>query len=975
MMLGQFLATYNSSDSYLVADSPRGLGRDLALPPLLACRSRVPYLTAFYVWMSAGNTKSKVHYDESDNCLCQIDGTKRAALWNAAQKMTMESERTWWRSAPDDGHVDARYLEWADVDVDDVGAPGFFEMPWWEATLHAGDCLFIPVGWYHHVRALPGRNLGYSLMWSRDDTAPSCESLLDAGAAPLRSPPLVAASSCSWTYEAPSELVTPPMPADPARLSRCEAAFGPPAPATLDAVSQGAMLVLAAPADLAAELEIMGERAARWHEPAVLAAAIERLLVPVSDGAAVGLGGGASHTTSADDDDPSLGWSSVLAVAATIAAVAAATGGAAASPLAAWRVAVAAPMRHLTTAPPCVPRPRTWRCVPVLRSGLGLLLAWDALLSVRGSPVAAEPIVALLATAEAAAGAALLACLPGAPVLALAGACINLAVCNRCQAAGMSGDTLLRWAALLAAVAPCPLGKLCAVLQVALLYAGAVWHKDVTAYLLEGHAARTVILTEQNDSRDSALWHAATALASSATLGPWVSRLAWLCQVAAAAAALGSVLCASLAAAALCGSRPPSHAVRRRARGAGLAGLRVINVRVLQPCLLAATAFQLGIACTLALAFMPWAVMLLHAAAVLASRELELELEAEIEREMQREMQRETQGETRVEQHGGQRARSGARAMAGKAEPPSDGGGPDEPQRPTGACVHVRASSALVLALMLCLWVADRVLPHGTARALEARVGMHQQWDLFSCRAEAPAVAGRVAVLVTTAEGAEAHAITGTSTGRMLTDRGAAADVFARPPAAAERAAPGPLGGYSSARWRLFWLRILISAPHSAAARAAAEMACAASCTAWREAGRRPEARPLRVRLFNVIYDLPRVHGAAPFVASLAGNWPRDGPRRRAPNVTFSPARAEWGDWPRATAAVKMAGAECGGCPAEPGAHEAAAVAVAAARAGRATHAAWISPPGESRAVDMPTGDVLIFEDDGGEAPAGAPRR
>ena len=56
---------------------------------------------------------------------------------------------------------------------------------------------------------------------------------------------------------------------------------------------------------------------------------------------------------------------------------------------------------------------------------------------------------------EAAAGAALLACLPGAPVLALAGACINLAVCNHCQAAAMAGDTLLRWAALLAAVAPC----------------------------------------------------------------------------------------------------------------------------------------------------------------------------------------------------------------------------------------------------------------------------------------------------------------------------------------------------------------------------------------------------------------------------------------------------------------------------------------------------------------------------------------
>jgi len=275
--------------------------------------------------------------------------------------------------------------------------------------------------------------------------------------------------------------------------------------------------------------------------------------------------------------------------------------------------------------------------------------------------------------------------------------------------------------------------------------------------------------------------------------------------------------------------------------------------------------------------------------------------------------------------------------------------------------VHVRASSALVLALMLCLWVAARVLPHGTARALEARVGMHQSWELFPCHAEAPAIAGRVAVLVTTAARAEAHAITG----RVLTDRGAAADVFARPPAAAERAAPGPLGGYSSTRWRMFWLRILTAAPHSAAAQAAAEMACAASCTAWREAGRRPEGRPLRVRLFNVIYDLPRVHGAAPVVASLAGDWPRGGTRRRAPNVTFSPARAEWGDWPRATAAVEMAGAECGGCPAEPGAHEAAAVAVAAGRASRAAYAAMLSSAGVGHAVDMPTGDVLVFEHDG----------
>ena len=35
------------------------------------------------------------------------------------------------------------------------------------AELDAGDCLFIPTGWYHHVRSSDRRNLALSVAWAR----------------------------------------------------------------------------------------------------------------------------------------------------------------------------------------------------------------------------------------------------------------------------------------------------------------------------------------------------------------------------------------------------------------------------------------------------------------------------------------------------------------------------------------------------------------------------------------------------------------------------------------------------------------------------------------------------------------------------------------------------------------------------------------------------------------------------------------
>lgn len=217
--LQEWLSFYNSTDAYMMAVNPDGLGDDLVLPPVLACADNFPYLTSFNVWMSSGDTKSVLHNDGLDNVHCQLDGVKRVALFDAINKSTIESGRCGWYVADDDAdEQEVGYGAFAKIDVDAVDPQtthGLFELPWWEATLTPGDCLFLPTGWYHHVWSQPGRNLAFNMWWVRNETSGPCE----PPAAPI------AASSCKWRYEDPIRMRvrrTPPDPHVPAeQLSAC----------------------------------------------------------------------------------------------------------------------------------------------------------------------------------------------------------------------------------------------------------------------------------------------------------------------------------------------------------------------------------------------------------------------------------------------------------------------------------------------------------------------------------------------------------------------------------------------------------------------------------------------------------------------------------------------------------------------------------------------------------------------------------
>ena len=198
MLLHEWLQIYNATDAYLVAGNDASLGKDLALPSMLACADQIPYLASYNVWMSSGGTKSVVHNDPMDNLFCQLDGTKHFALWDVVNKTTMESSTCGWYTADEDDDDEPAYGSWAKINVDAIDSdmtPGFFELPWWKVTVQKGDCLFIPTGWYHEVQAGEGRNIAFNMWWYRNEKAANatCETPSPGKA--------VAAADCSWRYE------------------------------------------------------------------------------------------------------------------------------------------------------------------------------------------------------------------------------------------------------------------------------------------------------------------------------------------------------------------------------------------------------------------------------------------------------------------------------------------------------------------------------------------------------------------------------------------------------------------------------------------------------------------------------------------------------------------------------------------------------------------------------------------------------
>ncbi|MEZ4384082.1 MAG: cupin-like domain-containing protein [Nannocystaceae bacterium] len=143
--IDRVLAAGPSNDLYAIAQNHnlrrpelRPLFADLRLPPGYFAEERLPGGAA--LWFGPAGTVTSLHHDTSNILFCQVLGRKRLRL-----------------AAPGDpALLGAARGVYSRIDPEDVGLAGPEDggPRLFDVELAAGEALFIPVGWWHHVRAL-----------------------------------------------------------------------------------------------------------------------------------------------------------------------------------------------------------------------------------------------------------------------------------------------------------------------------------------------------------------------------------------------------------------------------------------------------------------------------------------------------------------------------------------------------------------------------------------------------------------------------------------------------------------------------------------------------------------------------------------------------------------------------------------------------------------------------------------------------
>lgn len=204
MKLSQFLDAYTSSSLYSVAKTPAGLADEVFLLPFMNCGGFHKRLAETVTWISSGSTQSVIHSDSNQNVHCMFAGKKRWALWSPRTPLD-EKEHGWVQAEEEAAAFQNAYGAFAgriDVDAVDLDRfPGWTTFKWWNMTLDAGDCAFIPQAWFHYVEAPPLRSISVHV-WFRApkqfDQA-TCDKFDEHGMDP--SEYLVRIGDCTWGWE------------------------------------------------------------------------------------------------------------------------------------------------------------------------------------------------------------------------------------------------------------------------------------------------------------------------------------------------------------------------------------------------------------------------------------------------------------------------------------------------------------------------------------------------------------------------------------------------------------------------------------------------------------------------------------------------------------------------------------------------------------------------------------------------------
>jgi hypothetical protein len=135
-----------------VRSFPELLG-DTALPNSL----QVKPVTQSKLMVSASASITSLHYDPVETYLEQIEGTKRLLLFPPG--VANYYPHGWTTKAP----FVSRVVNASDPDL--AKYPRFGAAPRHEGLLHAGDVVYIPLGWWHEVHSLDPVNVSVNHRW------------------------------------------------------------------------------------------------------------------------------------------------------------------------------------------------------------------------------------------------------------------------------------------------------------------------------------------------------------------------------------------------------------------------------------------------------------------------------------------------------------------------------------------------------------------------------------------------------------------------------------------------------------------------------------------------------------------------------------------------------------------------------------------------------------------------------------------
>jgi hypothetical protein len=142
---------------YHIHEVDKRLLGDIWLPrgylPFMKGLTRAPIM-----WMSSGMTSSVLHNDGDDNINCVLAGRKLIVLINATEEEEVYNSDAW------SGYGTRSPIDPVVVDLD--AWPRIANTHWWHVELAPGDCVYMPMAWFHAVRSPRGRSIAVNVWFN-----------------------------------------------------------------------------------------------------------------------------------------------------------------------------------------------------------------------------------------------------------------------------------------------------------------------------------------------------------------------------------------------------------------------------------------------------------------------------------------------------------------------------------------------------------------------------------------------------------------------------------------------------------------------------------------------------------------------------------------------------------------------------------------------------------------------------------------